>query len=243
MTAPDRDRASIADRQHSREVCVWVSAGLLTYKLCDRNFQCDSCPLDAALTGSVVEETRPLVPTPPGWSLPDDRRYGPGHLWMLPVAKSLVRIGVDAFAARLLARIEGVSLPDVRATLRRGEVICSIRVAGGEVPLSSPISGSVSRVNDTLRHAPHQLIADPYASGWICEVKGRLSEGLHVDVSEAKRRLGYDLKHFRSRVASHLLAERNHLGSVMPDGGEPLTDLQEILGCDRFLSLVRETLS
>ena len=29
--------------------CVWVTAGVLNYKLCDRDFDCEHCPLDAAL--------------------------------------------------------------------------------------------------------------------------------------------------------------------------------------------------
>ena len=30
------------------EPCVWMSAGLISYKLCDRGFDCENCPLDAA---------------------------------------------------------------------------------------------------------------------------------------------------------------------------------------------------
>jgi hypothetical protein len=29
--------------------CVWMDAGVVNYKLCDRGFDCDRCPLDQAL--------------------------------------------------------------------------------------------------------------------------------------------------------------------------------------------------
>jgi len=29
--------------------CVWMDAGVVNYKLCDRAFDCDRCPLDLAL--------------------------------------------------------------------------------------------------------------------------------------------------------------------------------------------------
>ncbi|HYX31218.1 MAG TPA: hypothetical protein VE863_21970 [Pyrinomonadaceae bacterium] len=29
--------------------CVWMDAGVMNYKLCDRAFDCDRCPLDQAL--------------------------------------------------------------------------------------------------------------------------------------------------------------------------------------------------
>lgn len=41
------------------EHCVWMRAGVVTYKLCDRDFDCEHCPLDAAL------RNEPL-PTAPG---------------------------------------------------------------------------------------------------------------------------------------------------------------------------------
>ena len=32
--------------------CIWMSAGLLRYRLCDREYDCEHCPLDAALRGA-----------------------------------------------------------------------------------------------------------------------------------------------------------------------------------------------
>ena len=29
--------------------CLWMDAGVVNYKLCDRAFDCDRCPLDQAL--------------------------------------------------------------------------------------------------------------------------------------------------------------------------------------------------
>lgn len=35
------------------EPCVWMSAGLVAYKLCDRGFECESCPFDQAMRGAL----------------------------------------------------------------------------------------------------------------------------------------------------------------------------------------------
>lgn len=37
--------------------CIWMLAGVLTYRLCDRQYDCEHCPLDAAL-----RETAPSQP-------------------------------------------------------------------------------------------------------------------------------------------------------------------------------------
>ncbi len=35
--------------------CIWMTAGLVRWRLCDREYDCDHCPLDAALRGVTVE--------------------------------------------------------------------------------------------------------------------------------------------------------------------------------------------
>lgn len=42
--------------------CVWMSAGLVAYKLCDRGFECESCPFDQAMRGALP----PPAPRPDG---------------------------------------------------------------------------------------------------------------------------------------------------------------------------------
>jgi len=37
--------------------CVWMDAGVLTYRLCDRDFDCAHCPLNAALRGTALAPT------------------------------------------------------------------------------------------------------------------------------------------------------------------------------------------
>lgn len=50
--------------------CVWMSAGLVAYKLCDRNFECEGCPFDLAMRGARAALPRALPrtrPRAPGW--------------------------------------------------------------------------------------------------------------------------------------------------------------------------------
>ena len=41
--------------------CVWMSAGLVSFKLCDREGECEGCPFDRVMRGLA-----PLPPLPPG---------------------------------------------------------------------------------------------------------------------------------------------------------------------------------
>jgi glycine cleavage system H protein len=214
-----------------------MTAGLVRYKLCDRQFECEGCPLDAALTGS--ERSRECLSA---WSFPDDLLYGTAHLWVRKIDESSVRIGIDALAARLLVRVERVRLPRGGETLSPGGIACELTVNGGMIYLRSPLNGKVSRVNASLLRDASLLTCEPYDTGWLCEAQvcgTKEGESLFSAV-EARRRVGYDLQHFRRRIVSYVFAETAGLGRTMADGGEPLTDLRQILGRESFLQLLQE---
>ncbi|MDH3284704.1 MAG: hypothetical protein OEQ13_08180, partial [Acidobacteriota bacterium] len=75
-------------RDGTREArpCIWMSAGLVAYRLCDRDFDCEHCPLDAGLRGGAPSLGTP-VPADAAENdvqvvFPPDRSYTEGHLWL-----------------------------------------------------------------------------------------------------------------------------------------------------------------
>ena len=46
--------------------CVWMSAGVINYRLCDREYECESCPLDTAIRGRGPRRRRAPTPAPDG---------------------------------------------------------------------------------------------------------------------------------------------------------------------------------
>lgn len=54
--------------------CVWMSAGLVSFKLCDREGECEACPFDLAMRGVSAEPGardahRALWPFPADWTV------------------------------------------------------------------------------------------------------------------------------------------------------------------------------
>lgn len=48
------------------QACVWMEAGVIRFWLCNRDFDCERCPLDAALRGGAVSDLQlPKKPTLP----------------------------------------------------------------------------------------------------------------------------------------------------------------------------------
>lgn len=234
--------------------CVWMTAGLLRYRLCDRDFDCDRCPLDAALRGAAPPAARnappnggPALPEPGPVTFPEGRRYGDGHTWAgAPAGEDggRVRVGLDALAAALLGPPAELRFGRRDEPVERGQPVCELVLRAGALPLGAPVPGRLLEGNHALESTPHLLLESPYDDGWLLEMaveEGAL-EGL-LDAGEARRRSAHDLRRFRRRIALHVLADgggTDGLGPTLPDGGELVTDLRGLLGPRRYLELLRE---
>lgn len=242
--------------------CLWMSAGLVSYKLCDRDFDCERCPLDAALRGDSREPVpatdggRGAVPGGPPFSFPDDRRYADGHTWVRLAAPAvgatdLARVGVDAFAVALalpVHRVIPIGSGGRRAAA--GAPLGELELDGGFLPVASPVTGRLHAWNplweDGSAAGGAALAASPYDEGWIAEIA--LADRRQLDAlagADAARETALlDLRRFRRRAALHLLAaDAACPGPALPDGGQILTDLRSILGPRRYLELLRELLA
>jgi len=230
--------------------CLWVSAGLLTYGLCDRDFECERCPLDAALRRGEPLQDREcgglVAPSRHAGDFPEDRRYTTGHGWVQAgegQSGGPLRFGLDAFAAATIGRCRGITWNSPGRSLARGETVCRIDLGLGLLWLGAPVRGHLTRENSALQDRPEQLVAEPYTAGWIAEFMAEdmaeVGQLATADVARETSRL--DLQRFRRRVAMHLLADdAARVGHTMADGGELLTDLRQMLGGTKYLDIIRE---
>jgi glycine cleavage system H protein len=105
-----------------------------------------------------------------GILLPANIRYHPGHTWALRESPTLVRVGIDNLAARMIGRAESILLPRRGQWIRQGQKIFSIFKDGTKTELVSPIEGEVTSVNEAVVKAPILLNSDPYGDGWLLTV-------------------------------------------------------------------------
>lgn len=225
--------------------CVWMAAGLVAYRLCDRDFRCDeSCPFDAAMHGRPFSKQEGEVTALPPSLLeyPEDRRYLPGHTWAGELPSGRIRVGVDGFAARLLRRLTAVILPATGTPVSRGRAACWIEDESATVSLRSPVSGTVLRGNRRLLAYPGLAAEDPYGRGWLLEVSSGPGEAVLdglMEGDEARERTRADLRHLREVATQALSRSAPSVGPTLADGGEPLADLRRVLGLDGYYALVK----
>jgi glycine cleavage system H protein len=223
--------------------CIWMTAGLVSYRLCDRELDCERCPFDAVMRGGRLPAP-PAAAGPASGAIefPADRLYSTGHTWVAAGSDGRTRLGVDALAAGLLGPPAGIAEVAIGRTLEPGERACELDLGCGAVAVALPLAATVERVNPALRAAPGLVASSPYEEGWLLELRPSSAgdPGELFAAPAAREQAILDLRHFRRQVALHLLAAPEEVGPTLADGGEPLTDLRRVIGPRRYLELLRD---
>jgi glycine cleavage system H lipoate-binding protein len=106
-----------------------------------------------------------------GFQVPENFRYHPGHTWALSESPSLVRVGMDEFASKLVGKVEHITLPQRGQWIRQGQKIWTVQRDGSAVDMVSPIEGSVADINEAVVRDPGLALKDPYGEGWLVTVQ------------------------------------------------------------------------
>jgi glycine cleavage system H protein len=102
--------------------------------------------------------------------VPGDLRYSEEHEWVR-VEGTKVRLGITDYAQDALGDIVFVDLPEVGSAVEVGGQLGEVESTKSVSEIYSPVSGTVTAVNDSLSEAPDQINQDPYGEGWICELE------------------------------------------------------------------------
>jgi len=103
------------------------------------------------------------------FDVPTDRRYLESHEWTTTDGDT-VRIGITDFAQDELGDVVFVELPDVGSEVTAEAEFGVVESIKAVSDLLSPVSGTVTAVNEELFDAPELLNQDPYGDGWMLEV-------------------------------------------------------------------------
>lgn len=123
---------------------------------------------------------------------PAELRYTEDHEWVEDKGEGVVRIGITAHAQDALGDIVYVSLPAVGDTVAAGESCGEVESTKSVSDLFAPVSGEVVAINDALDADPAVINSDPYAAGWMFEVRvsGDDATADLMDVEAYKATLG-----------------------------------------------------
>ena len=103
-------------------------------------------------------------------NFPEDIRYAEDHEWAKGQG-DLVRIGISDYAQDQLGDIVFVDLPEKGAKFKKGDEFGTVESVKAVSELFLPVGGEIVAVNPELEDAPELVNNDPYAGGWMVDVK------------------------------------------------------------------------
>ncbi len=228
--------------------CLWMMAGVMVYKLCEREYQCESCPLDMEMHRAKAEAVSHL---PGGKKTALEKRsfsaplfYSANHTWVrLKGSKGTPRggvytllvdgqpvflrtplkalVGLDDFILRLIAKVDKVVLAKPGTQITRGEALATVFQDPHTFRVASPISGRVVRTNLNLSDNPQGMIENPAEKGWLAYLQPNDFFAETKNLLGGREALSWqqnESKKLETLIGMSGLQDRESLGAVMHDG-------------------------
>jgi glycine cleavage system H protein len=226
--------------------CVWMTAGILTYQLCDRQFDCENCPLDKAMRMNFSPKSRRGTPTP---RLKDDAPnkeylFSRNHCWVRKVENTILRVGLEPQFASALISLKAIALPAIGENVEPSQFCCWIILEGGTIPIRSPIHGKIIMTNARIANEPHEVRQHPLTNGWLFSIQvnnGFSETDVLMTKEEADQSYVEDFSRFTTALNEALYEKKIHVGMTLQDGGMFLQNVPEMVGVKKYCELLRTT--
>jgi glycine cleavage system H lipoate-binding protein len=245
--------------------CIWMNAGVISYKLCDQEFNCDYCPLDIVLRkttqhgpGTEPPQVRRSVDIDLPSDLPDevahllhpftamhvaaDVQYSPEHLWVRSFNRKLSLVGLDSFLAALLPASASIVLSAQHTHVERGRPLGWVYANRKAFPIPSPMSGTVLRHNRLLDDDLTLIKENNLDLGWLVTLLPSDYDNEHemlLDSNVMHDRIRDDMRVFVQRAIARFRLAAGPEGLCLNDGGAPVSSLENALGAEAFHQLIR----
>ncbi len=248
-----------AESAETQNRCIWMTAGVISFKLCPFDYDCEHCDLDKAMRTQVKSRKISSSPRksmsenlaqlegdsglredsgkpPPFFTFSTSKEVRglylhSSHLWARQTQGQMWKVGVDGLLAYTLPPLIKLEWDGVDKNLIQEQVFGKIITQAGTVFLIAPLSGRLSQANFRLVQEPELVQKDPYGEGWLAIIEWT------EDRSELQRfHTGNRGKRFLDEEAQHLRFLLKHrgvevelIGETLPDGGADIRYLHQVL--------------
>ncbi len=127
------------------------------------------------------------------YDVPDDLLYTKEHEWAKEAGATVI-VGITDYAAKTLNDVVYVTLPKAGEKLTQFKTMGTVESIKAVSELYSPVSGTVTKVNDKLSSQPELTNESPYGDGWLLEVRP-------TDIAAERKKL-MDAKAYSSFLSS-----------------------------------------
>ena len=103
-------------------------------------------------------------------NVPEDLHYSKDHEWIRVDGNEAI-IGITDYAQNSLGDVVYVELPKAGDKFSASESFGSVESVKAVSEVFTPVSGAITRINESLADAPETVNSDPYGDGWMIRVE------------------------------------------------------------------------
>jgi glycine cleavage system H protein len=122
-------------------------------------------------------------------NVPEDLHYAKSHEWLRLDGENGT-VGITDHAQQELSDVVYVELPKAGAQVKAGQQVCVVESVKAASDIYTPISGTITSVNEALSANPALINTDPFGEGWIFRIKLEAGE----EIEELKSPVQYRRK-------------------------------------------------
>ncbi len=164
--------------------------------------------------------------------IPQGLLFNRNHTWSHLEKSGVASVGMDDLLLHLTGGVELSYLKEQEEKVKRGEPIARITQNGKELVITSPITGLIDQVHNSLEDHSEAILDDPYSS-WLYRIKPekwREETGDAMMADQASEWTAKELERFRDYLAEKA-AETAGTEMVLQEGGEltghPLKEMDQ----------------
>jgi glycine cleavage system H lipoate-binding protein len=241
--------------------CIWMTAGIVNYKLCDKKYDCDNCGFyfTAKDDPSVYERIYPSVSRNNApelksndyrdrilsflddWSIDEKCQYYPGHIWVKMKDENTALVGIDSLFGKILPKTKNIVEPLIGNILKQDQPGCWVTSNDITFTLKSPLSGIVDKVNENLFLESDLISQDPFGKGWLFSLKPTnfdIERKKLINAEKMKFNTERDVLKLKKKLLSVIEPHNEEIGETMMDGGQALSDIYIIIGKKNYQNII-----
>ncbi len=216
--------------------CIWMSSGVVEYKLCDKEFECEKCSFDKVIRNKLSNNNLQLdvlnqVIDSINKEVYDNRYFYLANLMYLKkLFDTKYYIGFSPLIIFLFDDINVVSLCKRNKRVNKGDMMIGLEGLWGNIEIKSPINFTCLGQFELKSKMSSE-------ANWFGMI-----DLLHDDLEKEKiEEIQFNkIKSLLVTTVSNYKNQANKIGETMLDGGKALTKIHQRIGKENYIRLLSE---
>lgn len=218
--------------------CIWMTSGVIDYKLCDNNFDCENCPFDKVIRNlcneketqfiGIINDANTIYNKLRSIKYDNNIIYLKNNLIAKEICANTFYLGLNPIFVNLLDNVNSMIIDECKKNISVGEQIIQINGEWGSVSISSPINFLIySKVGDPAEN--------PLKTEWLAIIGA-----VHQDVLSSKlHQKEWDKMHAKAiDTIAEIKTQVPKVGETMMDGGSQIKFLHQIIGNKKYIDIL-----